>query len=113
MRQRVITVPKDKRAEEALDFNEATKSQLIELPIGEDEFQFMYQNGIIELINREGNSNIDDFEDDSVTEEDKLKRVIRALSLIENFENNGRLVQNISNLFKEALERGTGVYFYF
>tara|TARA_Y100000768_G_C23811926_1_gene602240 strand:- start:372 stop:713 length:342 start_codon:yes stop_codon:yes gene_type:complete len=113
MRQRVITVPKDKIAEKALDFDEATKEQLIELSITEEEFLFMYQNGIIELINKEGGTNIDDFEDDSVTGKESLGRVIKALNLRGNLNAHDELIQNVSNLFNEAINRGTGVYFYF
>lgn len=115
MRQRIIIVPKDKVAQEALDFDKATKEQLIELPIGEEEFLCMYNSGIIELINMKGNANIDDFEDDSVTGKVNLNMVINTLSLKESLGNNFqiRLIQKLANLFREALERDTGVYFYF
>ncbi len=113
MRQRVITVPKDKASEKALDFDEATKDQLIELPIKEEDFLFMYQNGIIELINQEGGANIDDFEDDSIAGKENLNRVIQALNLKQGLVNSKRqLIQDILNLFEEALARGTGIYFY-
>ena len=113
MRQRVITVPKDKIAEKALDFEEATKEQLIELSITEEEFLFLYQNGIIELINQEGETNIDDFEDDSVTGKENLSKVIKALNLRVDLNVYDELIQNVSNLFNEAIDRDTGVYFYF
>lgn len=113
MRQRVITVPKDKIAEKALDFDEATKEQLIELSITEEEFLFLYYNGIIELINQEGETNIDDFEDDSVTGKENLSKVIKALNLRVDLNVYDELIQNISNLFNEAIDRDTGVYFYF
>jgi len=113
MRQRIIIVPKDKTAEKALDFDEATKEQLIELLITEEEFLFMYQNGIIELINKEGKTNIDDFEDDSVTGKENLSEVIKALNSRVDLDANNELIQNVSTLFNEAIDRGTGVYFYF
>jgi len=113
MRQRVIIVPKDKIAEKALDLDEATKEQLIELSITEEEFLFMYQNGVIELINLEGKTNVDDFEDDSVTGKENLSRVIRALNSRVDLNTYNELSQNVSNLFNEAIDRNTGVYFYF
>ena len=45
MRQRVITVPKDKEAEQALDYNEAKPTQLIELILKDEEFIFLCDNG--------------------------------------------------------------------
>ena len=115
MRKRVITVPKDKIAEEALDYDKADKEQLIELTIREEDFLFLYQSGIIELINREGDTNVDDFEDDSVRGKENLNKVINALSLKGNLGNNTQhqLIQNLSRLFAEASDRNTGVYFYF
>ena len=115
MRQRVITVPKDKIAEKALDFDEATTEQLIELSIKEEDFLFMYQSGIIELINQEGGANIDDFEDDAVTGKENISKVIKALELKSNLRDHARhqLIQNVSSLFNEAFNRDTGVYFYF
>lgn len=116
MRQRTITVPKDKTAEKALDFDEAKKEQLIEISIEEEEFLFMYQNGIIELINTDGDANIDDFEDDFVRGKENLSKVIKALKLKENVKNNTQhqlIIQKVLSLFQEAFDRGTGVYFYF
>lgn len=115
MRHRVVIVPKDKAAEKALEFDKATKEELIELKIEEDEFLFMYQNGIIELINTEGNVNIDDFEDDYVKGKENIGKVIKALSLKVDLkvEPYSRLNQSLLSQFKEALERETGVYFYF
>ena len=117
MRKRVIIVPKDKKAEQALDINEAKREQLIELTIDEKDFIFIYQTGIIELINREGNANVDDFEDDCVSGKENLSTVINALSLERFLENTTptqqQLLNNILKLFNEAFDRGTGVYFYF
>lgn len=115
MRQRIITVPKDKKAEEALDYDEAEKEQLIELSIEEEDCQFLYESGIIELINKIGDANIDDFEDDFVRGKENLSKIMIAINLIEFSETDSqhKLVQKILNLFKEAIDRDTGVYFYF
>lgn len=71
-RRRIISVPKDKIAQRSLEFDEATEAQLIEISITEEEFLFMYKNGIIELINHAGNSSIDDYEHADVTEKKTL-----------------------------------------
>lgn len=112
MRNRIISVPKDKKAEEDLGYNQALESQLIELKLSDEEFLFLYHNDIIELINTEGRSNIDDYEDDCVRGNNNLERVISALKDIEKKECSN-LINRILNLFIEALNRNTGVYFYF
>ncbi len=115
MRQRIIVVPKDKIAEEALDFNGAKEEQLIEFPIGEEDFLFMYHNGIIDLININGDALVDDYEDDWVIGKDNLSKVIKALNLRIALGGNikHQLMNNVLSLFEEAFNRDTGVYFFF
>ena len=117
MRSRVITVPKDERAAEALDFGVAKKGQLIELALSEEEFFFLDQHGIISLVNREGDSLIDDFEDASVTGVENLLKVMKMLSSkvkkVSKKRARCQLIQNLLTLFAEALGRNTGVYFFF
>jgi len=115
MRQRVIAVPKDKKAEEALYFDVAKEEQLIELALSEEAFSFLDQSGIIDLINSDGDALIDDFEDDSVAGRENLNKVIEALSSKEFTGNSSQcqLVQSVLMLFKEAFNRNTGVYFFF
>lgn len=115
MRQRIITVPKDKNAEEALDYDEAEKEQLIELSIEEADFQFLYENGFIELINKVGDTNIDSFEDDAVRGKEHLSEIVAAINRKEfsGIDSQYKLIQDIVSLFKEAIDRDTGVYFYF
>jgi hypothetical protein len=113
MRNRFIIVPKDKIAEESLDFDTALQSQLIELFLKEEDFSYIIEAGIIELINTQGLSNIDDFEDDFVRGQENLDNVINALLLIFESIDNKTLLQSIINIFIEAKIRDTGVYFYF
>lgn len=115
MKQRIITVPKDKTAEQALDYNEATPEQLIELVLTDEEFNTLYENGLFTFINEAGASNIDDYESDNVKGEDNIKMVIDVLKLKKSvFDNNSaKIVDQVIDLFSEALSRDTGVYFYF
>ena len=115
MKQRVIVVPKDKVAQELLDRDEATDQQLLELYLSNEEFYFLYKKGIFELINQITGSLIDDFENDSVLEKEKILKIIESLNAQRVMFTNEWLViiQKIVNLFEEALKRGTGVHFYF
>jgi len=115
MKQRVITVPKDKYAEKSLDYDEANENQLIDFHLTDTDFKLLWDNGLFTLINDAGNSNIDDYEDDSVKGVINIENVINALK-VKQVSIAGELVssvEKIRNLFEEALERGTGVYFYF
>jgi hypothetical protein len=111
MNNKLIIVPKDKNAQTALDFDKADKEQLIELTIDEIDFLFLFENGIIDLINFNGNSNIDDYEDDVVSGKENLYNVIIAIESTSTYEN--IIVKKILYLFKEAYNRDTSVYFYF
>ncbi|MFD1605366.1 hypothetical protein ACFSJW_02105 [Flavobacterium artemisiae] len=115
MRQKIITVPKDKKAEAALDYDEATKDELIELVLNVEEFKILSESGIFDLINDAGFSNIDDYESDQVRGKESITKVIKKLnSNKSSFEKELlKKVEEIINLFEEALIRETGVYFYF
>ena len=115
MNQKIITVPKDQEAEKALDIDTATPDQLIEIKLGEKTFQDLWQQGIFTLINNVASSNIDDFEDERITDEDAIKNVIAVLKTKEESVD-GELksvISEIIDLFTEALNRKTGIYFYF
>lgn len=115
MRERVVIVPKNLQAEIELDSDEASDSQLFALPIVEEDFHFLCQSGIIDIINISGEANIDDFEDDSVRGTKNLKKVIKALTDLDNSEINEQqqiLIGHLVRLFTEGLKRNTGVYFY-
>lgn len=115
MKQRVIVVPKDKVAQELLDRNEANDQQLLELYLNDEEFYFLYKRGIFKLINQIADSIIDDYESDSVLENEKISKIIETLnSQKSSIANSGSsIIQKIIDLFEEALKRGTGVHFYF
>lgn len=110
---KLILVPKDKDAENALDFDQAADEQLITLVLDNNEFYDLYQEGIFELINSSANVNIDDFESEEIMGEDKLSKVISVLTQKSVPENLKSKTEEIIKLFKEALNRKTGVYFYF
>jgi hypothetical protein len=110
---KLIIVPKDKEAEDALEFDEAKEAQLIKLVLQDNEFYELHQNGIFELINSSANVNIDDFESEEVTDENQLSNVISDLMKKGVPENIKSKTEQIIFLFKEAIERRTGVYFYF
>ena len=104
---KIIVVPKNKEAEIALDYDTATPDQIIELKLKDDEFERLWNEGIIFLVNKISNSNIDDFEDEHITD----------LNLIRNSWNelkkNPHSPEEINKMFELALYYKTSIHFYF
>jgi hypothetical protein len=113
MKQRVITVPKDKDAEKALDYDEAIKEQLIELNIDDKDFEILYREGFFNLINQTADVNIDDYEQEAIINRRKIIGLLELLELKKGSFSNTRLIEEILNLFREAISNNTGVYFFF
>lgn len=108
---RLMTVPKDKDAEHALDYNEATPEQLIEIELNPTEYRELYRAGVFDAMNEMTNAMIDDYEDAEIVKKEELERVLNSDVFAKNVTTD-KLAQ-IKVLFQEALERGTGVYFFF
>jgi hypothetical protein len=115
MKQRVITVPKDHEAEKALDLDEAKSEQLIEVILDDFEFKTLWEGGFFKSINAMVNVNIDDYESESISEREKLKEVISSSLFDSKLFNEDLLkkINEIRSVFFEAINRGTGVYFFF
>ena len=107
MRTRQITVPKDKEAESALDYDIATPQQLLELKLTNEEFEKFWKEGIFSLINQVGNINIDDFEDEHITDLNIIENVLYELNRNRNSST------EIIKMFELALEYKTSIHFYF
>ncbi|MGQ8869829.1 hypothetical protein [Myroides sp. TSA_177.3] len=104
---KVISVPKDKEAESALDYNNAKPEQLVELKLTNEEFDILWEEGIFSLINRISGSNIDDFEDEHITDLDVISLVLKELKMCDAHS------KDIVKMFELALEYRTSVHFYF
>lgn len=108
-----ISVPKDKVAQEALEFNRATDEQLLEMKLNEEKFRLLDKADIFYLINDECNTVIDEYEEDSITE---LELLDKCIKLLDNFKADGELkelIDKLIELVKEARSRKTGIFFYF
>lgn len=115
MRSRFITVPKDAEAVVALDYNEASDDQLIEIILDDREFYAIWKSGFFSSLNYMAKVNIDDSEDDGITDVEVLKEVVNS-SLFDvelGDPKLNRLLEEMRVLFQEAIARGTGVFFFF
>ena len=112
---KVIAVPKDEDAMKALDFDQATDGQLSELFLNDEDFKKLWTIGLFDSINELTGTLIDEYEDDNITDMSKLKLVLES-SLLDEAKYSSELsliISRIKDLFKEAQERGTGIFFYF
>jgi hypothetical protein len=115
MSYKVITTPKNKSVEYALDYDEAQPDQLIELVLNESDFNKLWASKVFDNINKVANSMIDNFEDERIYNEQALKDVVEMLYRQKNkyASDVNSLILEIIRIFEEAIKRGTGVYFYF
>lgn len=112
---KVITVPKDSEALAALDYDQATVDQLIELKIDDNAFNALDQKGFFLLINKIAGTLIDNYEDEVITDADILKHVLASKVFGPDYYDDTlkEMIENIKSLFLKAIEFGTGVFFYF
>ncbi len=111
MKTRLIEVPKDKEAEHLLDYNEAADDQLIRISLTNPEFSELWKIGFFNELNEMTDAMIDDFEDAKIVEKEELENVLS--SDVFNMPVSNDILDRLKVLFQEALERGTGVYFFF
>jgi len=84
------------------------------LYLSDNEFGLLWKNGFFKLINETVDANIDDYEDASIKGIESLFKVIKAIGLQQNWGDEcNYLVKNIMTLLEEAINRNTGIYFYF
>lgn len=102
-----IIVPKDKQAEIALDYDTATPEQIIELNLADDEFENLWNEGIFALISNLSNCNIDDYEDEHITDLDLILKSLHELKKTINSP------VKIIKMFELALLYKTSIHFYF
>jgi len=110
-----ICVPLNQDAQKRLDFDECKDGDLLKITFDDETFYKLWDAGFFAHINHITGTNIDNFEDDSITDQKLLKRVLES-TLFEKFISNEALapsVKSIKNLFIEAESLNTGVFFYF
>ncbi len=108
---RYITVPKDKNAVEALDYDTATDEQLIEWKLTHDEFMELWNLQVFDKINSDCDTIIDDYENESITEKERLNQ---CFLVVNQFSNKGNgSVKRFTEMVKTAIDLKTGLYFYF
>ena len=112
---KTICVPKNSEALDKLDYNKTEKGDLFEISLTDDMFFELSKIGFFQIINELAHSNVDNFEDEAITEEIYLNNVLKSDIFskekynVEAF----KVIKDIEGLFIRALECKTGIFFYF
>ncbi len=111
----IICVPKDQDSLKRLDFDETIDGDLMEMFIKEKDYYQLEQTGIFSSVNTLIGSNIDNFEDERITDLLHLEKIMKSGLLDEERYDKTltSIIEELKNFFQEALERRTGIFFYF
>lgn len=115
MSKKQVVVPKDRAAQAALDTDTADPKDLVEVSLDEDQFRALMSGGVFAAINRVAASNIDDFEDETISDPDALQAALAELRAI-RARSEGEVaggVEVLIRLFMEAQRHRTEVDFFF
>ncbi|WP_129020225.1 hypothetical protein [Edaphocola flava] len=112
---KIITVPKDRNAMDALDFDQANENQLLELRISKEDFDDIWKVGLFQEINQIINSNIDIAEDESINDIESLQKLLDSniFSRADYTPRQTEIINHLKNLIIAAVDRNTGIFFYF
>jgi len=110
-----IIVPISNAAQTLLDVDQADSSDLCEETLTQDEFLALWNSGLLNEINDQCNTWIDEYEDASICAPENLNKL---LTLLEAEMLKQKLPQNsgidkLLSMAKRAKEHKTGIYFYF
>ncbi len=107
-----IVVPLSKISLQQLDYDKADPNDLIILNLARSQINNLFSNDFFQRVNLILDINIDDFEDEEITD-------MRKLVILRNFlrdyikDNPQKIYQDLYNLVSVAIEKETGVFFFF
>ncbi|UCZ82262.1 hypothetical protein LGQ10_17990 [Pseudomonas sp. L5B5] len=106
-----IVVPTSKAALQRLDLDQCLPGDLVELALCEEQWATLSRSDLLANLNRALGILIDDYEDASIQGQAALAT---ALSILTRAATAGdELIHRLIALNRLALERDTGLYFYF
>lgn len=109
---KTISVPLNALAMQRLDMDEAQPGDLAELILTNDQYADLSKSGVIEKINQTLGTLIDEYEDESIQGQKNLET---SLEFFTDAFNSSHLevFNDIVKLNKIAIEKETGLFFYF
>nr|ELR5113458.1 hypothetical protein [Providencia stuartii] len=109
---KTITVPLSKEAMHRLDYNESIDGDLLELELSDSQLNTLSKIKLFEVINYNLGLNIDDYEDESLYDMNKIEILNEILKSIINKDNKD-IIKSILELSNTALDKKTGIFFFF
>ncbi|WP_298261215.1 hypothetical protein [uncultured Litoreibacter sp.] len=109
---KTISVPTSPLAAERLDLGQEQETDTLDMLLSEQEFNVLFSSGFIEQVNKLANVNIDDYEDEVISDPRGLK-VCENLSV--EFFNRTQL-EVFSKIIAQAefaQKAGTSLHFFF
>jgi len=110
---KIISVPLSDDALHRLGCNESESGDLNEIELDDAQFQLLWQSGLFDEFNDKLGVLIDDYEDESVTDIEKLKEAFCIANAYRGIHSGESVFQTISELVSVAIEKRTGIFFYF
>ena len=93
-----------------LDMDLCIDGDLKELQLDELDYQKLWESGVFDELNNHLGIIIDDYEDEMIP----LEKLQEAIKVVERFSHeNYNIISSFIVLLKIALERKTGMFFYF
>ena len=110
---KVITVPKSIEAQKLLDLDQCPSELLDETYLSQEQFDLLWKVNFFSEINHICGVNIDDFEDEEITNKASIKNAIAFIQSQKWLEEISEIVLKIEKLFQNAKKYNTSVHFYF
>jgi hypothetical protein len=107
---KLVAVPKTQEALRQLALDQAASSSLIEWVLTDLEFAELWQSGVFTKINGACGTMIDDFEAEHIVNIEELRHCAAVVSALKSLS---PALGQLDVLVQEALQRKTGIFFYF
>ncbi|TDQ51319.1 hypothetical protein [Permianibacter aggregans] len=109
---KLLTVPVSKDAIERLDLDACFDGDLIEVALSEEEFNELWGTGIFNVLNDQLSVMIDDFEDESISNDKLSDAWVLVKAKLEGMPDCAPLKRLLSQI-ENAQRFNTEIYFYF
>ena len=77
---KLISVPLTREAMHRLNYNQCIPGDLEELELDNDVYREIWSTNFFDIINKELDTNIDDYEDESICDNNRLNRLLNIIS---------------------------------
>ncbi|UXY10993.1 hypothetical protein N7922_00220 [Kosakonia sp. ML.JS2a] len=108
-----IAVPVNLEAMNRLDYDQCQEEDLVEVIFEEHDYNELWDSGIIEILNNQLGKNIDDYEDENITDLDELRQCRVIIGERINIVPSSIILEKLYSQVNLAIDYKIGVFFYF